>query len=134
MKKKLFILFAAITMALLTTIIVSAQNAKAKFETKKRGGYTLSIIFTVKNGNVRSVSVDEWRPVNKSFHEYGVEGTRGDGASTWKDSGNTTSIENDGQSVSITKKNNGFLVIMDWSGVKVLFTKIGAKYVGKIVN
>jgi hypothetical protein len=134
MKKKFFVLFASITLALLSTNLVSAQNVTANFEIKKKSGYTLNISFTVKNGKVRSVSVDEWTPINKSFHERGVEGTRGDDASTWTDNGNTTSIESDGQSVSIIKQTNGFLVKMDWSDVKVLFTKTGAKYIGKIVK
>lgn len=118
----------------LTAVIANAQNVTAKFEIKKKSGYTLSISFTVKNGKVRSVAVDEWIPVNKSFHERAVEGTRGDDASTWKDSGNTTSIESDGQSVSITRQASGFLVKTDWSDVKVLFTKNGTKYVGKILK
>ena len=118
----------------LSATIADAQTATATFETKRKSGYSLSVAFTLKNGKVRSVSVDEWTPVNKSFHERGVEGGRGDGDSTWTDSGNTTSIERDGSSVSITKRGSGFLVTTDWSDVQVLFTKTGAKYVGKIFS
>lgn len=118
----------------LSATIADAQTATATFETKRKSGYTLSIAFTLKNGKVQSVSVDEWTPVNKSFHERGVEGARGDGDSTWTDKGSTTSIERDGSSVSITKRGGGFLVTTDWSGVQVLFTKTGAKYVGKILS
>lgn len=118
----------------LSATIADAQTATATFETKRKSGYTLSIAFTLKNGKVQSVSVDEWTPVNKSFHERGVEGARGDGDSTWTDKGSTTSIERDGSSVSITKRGGGFLVTTDWSDVQVLFTKTGAKYVGKILS
>ena len=118
----------------LSATIADAQTATATFETKRKSGYTLSIAFTLKNGKVQSVSVDEWTPVNKSFHERGVEGARGDGDSTWTDKGSTTSIERDGSSVSITKRGNSFLVTTDWSDVQVLFTKTGAKYVGKILS
>src|ERR1700760_4359801 len=120
MKKHLLTLFATMMLGLLTVIATNAQNATANFEIKKKSGYTLNISFTVKNGKVQSVSVDEWTPVNKSFHELGVEGTRSDGASTWTDHGNTTSIESDGSSVSIIRQNSGFLIKMDWSDVQVL--------------
>jgi hypothetical protein len=116
----------------LSATIADAQTAT--FETKRKSGYTLSIAFTLKTGKVQSVSVDEWTPVNKSFHERGVEGTRGDGDSTWTDGGGTTSIERDGSSVLITRRGSGFLVTTDWSDVQILFTKIGVKYVGKILS
>lgn len=118
----------------LTAVVADGQNASVNFEIKKKNGYTLNISFTVKNGKVRSVSVDEWTPVNQSFHERSVESTRGDRGSLWTESGDTTSIESDGLSVSITKKGNGFLVKTEWSGEQVLFTKKGTKYVGKMLR
>jgi hypothetical protein len=134
MKQKLMVLFATMALGLLTAAVANAQSATAKFEITKKSGYTLSISFTVKSGTVRSVSVNETTPINKSFHERGVEGTRGDDASTWTDTGNVTTIESDGMTVSVTRRPNGFLITMDWSSVKVLFTKAGAKYVGHIVK
>lgn len=131
MIKKILAIYILILSA---TLLTFAQTGNGTFTLKKKNGYSLNISLTVKNGKVRNVSVDEWIPVNKSFHEYGVEGTRGDDGSTWTENGSTTSIENDGQSVSIIKQKNGFLVKPDWSEVKVLFTKNGAKYVGRIVK
>ena len=79
MKKKLMVLFATMVLGLLTAAVANAQDATAKFEITKKSGYTLSVSFTAKNGTVQSVSVNETTPINKSFHERGVEGTRGDG-------------------------------------------------------
>ncbi|MGA9993805.1 MAG: hypothetical protein WBP93_00180 [Pyrinomonadaceae bacterium] len=119
---------------LLTALVANAQNATASFDTKKKNGYTLSVAFTVKNGEVKSISVDEWTPINRSFHERGIEAERGDDNSTWTDNGDTTTIESDGLSVKITRRGNGYLVETDWSGAKVLFTRVGTKYFGKMLR
>jgi hypothetical protein len=134
MNKKLTVLFATVALGLLTAAVANGQSATPKFEITRKSGYTLSVSFTVKNGTVQTVAVNETTPINRSFHERGVEGTRGDEASTWTDNGNVTTIESDGMTVAITRRPNGLLVTMDWSNVKVLFTKTGAKYVGHILK
>lgn len=118
----------------LTASTVGAQTGKANFATKKKNGYTLNISFTVRNGKLSEVSFSEWRPVNQSFHECGVEGKRGDGQTTWTERGNTLVVDQEGTSLTIIKRGTGYLVKANCSAMQVFFTKVGAKYVGKMLG
>jgi|GEM_PF-6954866 len=118
----------------LTGLTVNAQTTTAKYKVEKKNGYQLEISLTITNGKIQDISLNEFRPVNQSFHECSFEASRNDGISVWTMSGNKISIASGyGDHLFVTNRKNGFVVSTDCSGVKVLFVKKGSRYVGKML-
>lgn len=113
-----------------------AQNADGEFHLKRKSGYEITVSLKVVDGKTQQISYSEWTPINRSAHECGMDAARTDGTSKWTEHGNTLTVatDDDSSTISITTRADGLLIRSRCNDVKILFSRQGDKYVGRVLR
>jgi hypothetical protein len=115
----------------------NAQDGSGEFHLARKNGYDVTASIQVMNGKLKKISYSEWTPINRSAHECGIEGSRGDADTKWTDRGNTTTIsteDDDPGALTVTKRADGLVVQSRCNDLKILFAWRNGKYFGSLIQ